>query len=105
MFTKKQKQSFVTLLFFVFILYCGFLAYKYFGRNNYVSHTNEPNIGDKVENTNPNCKHFKSCGTVLEVDELNNGMGKVITYEVSNAGSTYKHGDVLTKTPDQLSPF
>ena len=68
MFTKKQKQSFVTLLFFVFILYCGFLAYKYFGRTNYVSHTNEPNIGDKVENTNPNCKHFKSCGTVLEVD-------------------------------------
>ena len=105
MFTKKQKQSFVTLLFFIFILYCGFLAYKYLGRNTYVSHTNEPNIGDKVENTNPNCKHFKSCGTVLDVDDLNNGMGKVITYEVSNAGSTYKYGDVLTKTPDQLSPF
>ena len=105
MISRRQKQSLVTLLFLVLILYCAFLAYKYFGRTNYVSHTNEPNIGDKVKNTNPNCKHFNSCGTVLEVDELNNGMGKVITYEVTNAGNTYKEGDVLTKTPDQLSPF
>ena len=32
-------------------------------------------------------------------------LGQVATYKVMNAGPTYKQGDVLTKTLDQLEQY
>ena len=60
-------------------------------------------IGSKVKNINPSCKHYGSEGTVEEVKDLPDEMGQVIKYRVTNDGETYKKGDVLTKTIDQLT--
>lgn len=59
-------------------------------------------IGSKVRNVNPSCKHYGSEGTVEDVEDLPNDMGKVVKYKVSNDGPNYKKGDILTKTIDQL---
>ena len=45
----------------------------------------------------------KSEGKVLEIIALDGDMGKVIKYRVSNNGNTYKKGDILIKTMDQLN--
>jgi len=58
--------------------------------------------GSMVKNINPSCYHYGSEGLVESVEELPNGMGKVVKYKVTNDGPTYKKGDVLTKTKDQL---
>ncbi len=60
-------------------------------------------IGSKVKNINPSCKHYGSEGTVEDVQDLPNEMGQVIKYRVTNDGDTYKKGDVLIKTIDQLT--
>jgi len=60
-------------------------------------------VGSKVKNINRSCYHFGSEGIVTEIKELPDRMGKVISYQVTNEGETYKKGDVLTKTPDQLT--
>ena len=60
-------------------------------------------VGNKVKNINRACYHFGSEGIVTEIKELPDRMGKVISYQVTNEGETYKKGDVLTKTPDQLT--
>ena len=70
-----------------------------------MSHTYEPQIGDKIKNTNPNCKHYLSEGTVLSVDSLEGGKGKTALYLVENDGPTYVQGQTLCKTMDQLSPY
>jgi hypothetical protein len=62
-------------------------------------------VGDRVVNTNPGCKHHRSEGNVIGVDELPDEMGKVVSYRVTNAGPTYRLGDVLRKTMDQVSPI
>ena len=72
---------------------------------NYVSHTFEPKIGDRVMNTNHGCRHYGSEGMVMNIDELPKGMGKVVTYIVTNNGPTYTPGKTLIKTMDQLSPW
>lgn len=59
-------------------------------------------VGKMVRNINRACYHFGSEGIIKEVKELPDRMGKVVSYEVTNEGSTYKKGDVLTKTQDQL---
>lgn len=59
-------------------------------------------IGSKVKNINPSCKHYGSEGIVEDVQELPNDMGKVVKYKVTNDGSNFKAGDCLTKTVDQL---
>ena len=71
----------------------------------YTSHGDEPKAGDAVENTNPKCKHFGSKGVVVAVDSLSGGIGKAIRYRCTNSGPTWKEGDVLRKTPDQLDPL
>lgn len=71
--------------------------------NCYMSHTKEPHIGDTVKNVNPRCLHYKSKGKVLAISELPNNMGKIITYQVTNFGNTFKRGDQLSKTLDQLN--
>jgi len=58
--------------------------------------------GSMIKNINPSCDHYGSEGVVESVDDLPNGIGKVVKYKVTNDGPTYKKGDVLTKTKDQL---
>jgi hypothetical protein len=71
--------------------------------NNYISHSKEPITGDLILNNNTKCKHFQSTGKVLDISSLDEGMGKYVTYEVLNDGPTYKKGDILKKTMDQLT--
>jgi len=60
--------------------------------------------GDIIKNNNPKCKHFGSQGIVKSIQDLE-GIGKVAIYTVTNTGDTYKPGDSLTKTIDQLEPI
>ena len=72
--------------------------------NELQSHNIQPEIGQIVENTNPGCKHFGSIGKVLSLKNLDDDKGITVVYVVSNNnGDTYKNGDVLEKTLDQLS--
>jgi hypothetical protein len=59
--------------------------------------------GMRVLNTNASCKHFGSEGIIKQIKNLDNDMGQVIAYEVTNNGSNFKEGDILTKTIDQLN--
>ncbi len=73
--------------------------------HNYQSHTFEPSIGDSVVNTNSNCKHHGSKGTVVDIVSLPDDSGKTICYQCTNDGPSWSRGDVLEKTMDQLSPM
>ena len=73
--------------------------------DNFTSHYNEPQIGDRVVNTNPGCTHYKSEGVIEDINDLPDEVGTSITYRVTNDGETYTNGDTLTKTPDQLEPL
>ena len=90
------------ILLLLAVIYLA-LSKKTITHTNYVSHSYEPSVGDLVHNNNVKCKHFKSCGKVLKIKSLDGGMGKVVQYRVTNDGPTYKKGDVLTKTMDQLT--
>lgn len=68
------------------------------------SHTFEPAIGDSVVNVNPGCKHYRSMGNVISVDNLADDAGKTVCYQCTNSGDTWDVGDVLTKTLDQVAP-
>lgn len=72
-------------------------------KEGFVSHSDEPKIGDAVINNNPGCKHYQSRGEVLDVKDLDNDMGKVIVYRCENSGDNWSVGDVLEKTMDQLT--
>ena len=71
----------------------------------YQSHTFEPVIGDNVKNVNPNCKHFRSQGTVVDLKDLPRGAGKTACYKCTNSGPTWSTGDILEKSLDQLEPM
>jgi len=62
-------------------------------------------VGDIVKNKNKSCPHYGSMGTVKKFVDLPDGMGKVVAYTVTNSGDTFKAGDVITKTMDQLEPI
>lgn len=62
-------------------------------------------VGDIVKNKNGSCPHHGSIGIVKKITELPNDMGTVAIYTVMNSGSTYRPGDSLTKTIDQLEPI
>ena len=66
------------------------------------SHSHEPNIGDRVVNINPGCKHYKSEGIVTKLKELPSDMGIVACYKCTNAGNTWRKGEILEKSLDQL---
>jgi len=70
----------------------------------YQSHTDEPKVGDKIKNVNPKCKHHRSEGVVTAVKSLDGGKGTTVKYRCTNDGPTWKKGDVLEKTLDQLAP-
>jgi len=82
-----------------------------FAVHNYVIYSqeggpHEQNImqaGMRVLNINASCKHFGSEGIIKEITNLDKDMGQVVSYEVTNNGSTFKEGDILTKTIDQLN--
>jgi hypothetical protein len=59
--------------------------------------------GDIVKNKNTSCPHHGSMGIVQKVMDIPM-KGLVAVYRVTNSGDTYKPGDVLTKTVDQLEP-
>lgn len=59
--------------------------------------------GMRVLNVNASCKHFGSEGIIKQIKNLDNDIGQVIAYEVTNNGSNFKEGDILTKTIDQLN--
>ena len=61
--------------------------------------------GDIVANKNKSCPHYGSMGVVQKIMDLPNKIGKVAVYRVVNKGATYKPGDVLTKTMDQLEQY
>ena len=71
----------------------------------YQSHTNMPKVGQRVRNTNKKCKHFGSEGVVTAISDLPGGAGKTISYKCTNGGDSWDKGQVLKKTPDQLSPM
>ncbi len=62
-------------------------------------------VGDIVKNKNGSCPHHGSIGVVKKIMTLPNEMGTVAIYTVMNTGTTYRPGDSLTKTVDQLEPI
>ena len=62
-------------------------------------------VGDIVKNKNTSCPHAGSMGVVKKLMDLPKDMGTVVMYTVTNKGTTYRPGDVLTKTMDQLEPI
>lgn len=58
--------------------------------------------GDIIKNINPKCKHFGSMGVVKKIEDMP-GVGTVAVYTVTNTGDTYRPGDTLTKTVNQLT--
>ena len=59
--------------------------------------TYEFGTGDIINNKNPGCVHYGSKGIVIQIPKQG-----LIRYTVTNTGDTYKPGDILTKTADQL---
>ena len=53
--------------------------------------------GDIINNKDTNCDHYKSKGIVIQIPQ--SGM---VRYTVTNSGDTFKPGDILTKSSDQL---
>ena len=72
-----------------------------------VSDVSEPytiQVGDLIQNVNPDCMHYGSMGIVQKIMDLPGEIGKIVKYSVTNNGDTYSAGDSLTKTLDQLAP-
>lgn len=74
-------------------------------KENFVSHHDEPQVGDAIVNNNPDCKHYESEGIVIKIESLPEDKGKTASYKCTNDGDNWKKGDVLTKTMDQLTPI
>jgi len=60
-------------------------------------------VGDNVKNTNKKCNHFQSEGVVKKINKIPQDKGVTVAYQCTNAGKTWKEGDLLEKTPDQLT--
>jgi len=76
---------------------------RQFIKEVFQSHSVEPDVGDLVQNVNPNCKHHGSKGVVVSISSLDDDAGKVVGYQCTNCGPAWSKGDVLEKTMDQLS--
>ena len=91
-------QSKITLMEdYLFAIY-NYLVYSQKGEDN----KNVIETGMRILNINASCKHYNSEGIVKEIKDLPDDMGKIIAYEVINDGQTFKKGDILTKTIDQI---
>lgn len=76
---------------------------------------NELKPGDRVENINDECKHFKSEGVVIDIRKVTESNGKdagnVVVYKCTNCSKDFNKddvngkwnvGDTLQKTEIQL---
>ena len=91
-------QSKITLMEdYLFAIY-NYLVYSQKGEDN----KTVIEAGMRILNINASCKHYNSEGIVKEIKDLPDDMGKIIAYEVINDGQTFKKGDILTKTIDQI---
>ena len=76
---------------------------------------NELDIGDSVENINPDCDHYRSKGVVVAIDKVEQDddrtAGNLIVYRCHNShndfdpediNGKFREGDVLKKTEIQL---
>lgn len=66
---------------------------------------NELKKGDKVENCNKECKHYKSKGVITSVEKIKDGKdvaGNLIKYKIKNKGGAFKPGQEVEKTEIQL---
>ena len=59
--------------------------------------------GDIVKNINKKCPHYGSMGIVKDL--IDSDKGTIAIYTVTNNGNTFKAGDSLAKTIDQLTPI
>jgi hypothetical protein len=66
---------------------------------------NDLKPGDKIENCNKDCKHFKSKGTVTNIEKIKGKggiVGNKIEYKIENKGKNFKPGKKVEKTEIQL---
>jgi len=90
-------------------------TFKEFHNNECNVDANELKPGDRVENINDQCKHFRSTGTVVKMlkipQEDDKVAGNVCEYKVDNCSGDFKpgqvngkfkQGDMLRKTEIQL---
>jgi hypothetical protein len=59
--------------------------------------------GDKVRNINQACMHYGSEGVVQMVEPIPDEVGYVISYLTTNDGKSWKPGEMIRKTEDQLT--
>jgi len=91
-------QSKITLMEdYLFAVY-NYLIYS----QNAEEDKNKIEAGMRILNINASCKHYNSEGIIKEIKDLPDDMGKIIAYEVINDGASFKKGDILTKTIDQI---
>jgi len=60
-------------------------------------------VGDQVANINQSCVHYGSEGIVKNIEQLPDHMGQIVAYQTTNDGQSWKSGDILRKTTDQLT--
>jgi hypothetical protein len=67
---------------------------------------NELRAGDKVEDINPDCKHYKAKGKVIGIEKVKQDKDKIagnlIKIKVANTTKNCEPGQVLKKTEIQL---
>ena len=60
-------------------------------------------VGDQVANINQSCVHYGSEGVIKNIEQLPDHMGQLVAYQTTNDGQSWKSGDLLRKTTDQLA--
>ncbi len=95
-------QSKITLMEDYLFAVHNYIIYSQEGGPHETSTAEQFQNGVRVLNINASCKHYGSEGIVKEIKLLPDDMGTVVSYEVTNNGATFKEGDILTKTIDQL---
>lgn len=79
-------------------------SFKQFVENTNIK-ANELKPGDKIEDINPDCKHYKSRGVVTKVKKIKDKTGTVgnkVCYKCTNNGKAWTKGQTLDKTEIQL---
>tara|TARA_R110002110_G_scaffold96358_7_gene248307 strand:+ start:2985 stop:3317 length:333 start_codon:yes stop_codon:yes gene_type:complete len=90
-------------------------SFKTYFENDCNIDANELQVGDSVENINPECDHYKSEGQVLKISTVpqdrEKTAGNIVVYKVSNNSNDidskilngiFSPDDILAKTEIQL---
>ena len=72
--------------------------------DEYYSEYSNPEVGDMVEDRDPECPHYGSLGIVTKVGKKKKDEQEV-TYLVINEGENYSKGDELTMSVNALAPL